>query len=786
MSFWNRAALASAPLLAFSTIVGLGATAQAQEHLQKYQQQPRAETRGVAAESLMGIRANPQTPRQQPVRDLSRAVENGLKSTAIGPDQEARSNPAGAPPCSGGCDTHLYQAPNASNGIFSDASCDLCAQPQVLADQFVNDVDQDICSLNVWGGYFPGNTALSDVFTLIVHDDAAGLPGAVIYTESGVSATRVMTGNVLFGVDEWEYTVTPAALIPMLAGNTYWIELYNDTGAGTDDWFWEVGDETAPGLAGSGFAFEAPGVTWNFDTVNSFSLQVCTNGPVGPPECSGACMEYMNQPANQVNGLFSDDDCDICGTGIQVIAEQFVSDTDQDLCSFWLYGGYFPGNSTPADDFTLVVHEDDGAGLPGPVVYSETGLSTTRGMTGIVLFGVDEWQYEATPASPIPLEAGKTYWIEIFNSTVGNTDNWFWETGDLQDPPGLLDAAFSTDTAPGTTWNGTPADLSLFLCTSVPPPPLCAVGCDERMNQPANAVNGLFSDLGCDLCGTGQQSIAESVIFSVESQICDLTVRSGYFPSNTPLTDDITLIIHEDNAGLPGAVKYIESGIAATRTMTGNVLFGVDEWETVLTPAVNVCCAPGKYWIEIFNDTGFGTDDWFWETGDNDAAGGGTDNDGLFATEVPGITWNATGEDHALLICAEECSIGNKYCTANPNSTGSPADISASGDLDPNLGTFTIEASPVPNDNGIIYHGANQASAPFGNGFRCVMTMVRRGQVVVATGNLLSYTYDNSNMKRSLIPWASQTRNFQAWFRDPMGGGSLFNLSNGLEVLLGP
>jgi hypothetical protein len=770
------------PLLALGAAGGF---AQAQDHVLKHHtppvEQQQAVDNGIRPTKLGDLMSGSVAPWQEVHRDTSRAVDTGLRPMMIGEPQEPNLNPTNAGvACGAGCNSYLLQSPNQSNGIFAEASCNLCGGPQVLADQFTVSSNQDVCTLNVWGGYFPSNTTPADSFTLIVHSDAAGLPGGVVYSESNVPSSRATTGIVLFGVDEWEYTLTPSATISLLSGNTYWIELYNDTVASADDWFWEVGNVASPGLAGSGFAFEAPGVNWNFDSANSFALQVCSSGPIDPPDCNDfGCTELLNQTPNQSNGIFSEANCSICA-GPQVVAEQFTSSVDQDLCSISFWGGYFPTNTSPADDFTLIVHQSS-AGLPGAVVYSESSIGTSRGLTGVSLFGVSEWQYTAIPASTISLLAGNTYWIEIYNDTVASADDWFWETGNLA-APGIAGSTFAFE-APGVNWGVDAAqDLALHLCSTPTVAPECTVGCDERINQPANSVNGYFSDMGCDFCGTGQQSLAESVILSQESELCDIKIRSGYFPDNIPVVDNLTLIISADSAGLPGAVAYSESGISAARVMTGNVLFGVDEWIHTLTPAAVVCLSPGKYWIEIFNDTGFTGSDFFWETGDTDVGGGG-EAGCLFAVETPGITWNAVPDSLSLVVCAQACGgLGTKYCTANNNSTGSPADISASGSASSGAGDLTLTSAPVPNQNGVFFHGSGQAAVPFGNGFLCATGNVKRGLVVGAAGNTVSYTYDNSLLKKDLSAHIGTTRNFQHWTRDPMGGGALHNTSNGISI----
>ena len=472
--------------------------------------------------------------------------------------------------------------------------------------------------------------------------------------------------------------------------------------------------------------------------------------------------------------------------------------------------------------------------------------------------------------------------------------------------------------------SGGAGDISITI--SPPPPPACELGCDEALNQPPNQTNGLFADLGCDLCGTGVQSIAESVIFASDVDVCDIQIQSGYFPANVPVTDNLSLFVYEDAAGLPGTLFYMESNIPSTRVMTGNVLFGVDEWTHTLIPTSMPTVPAGKYWVEIFNDTGFGTDDFFWETGENDTAGGGTTADGVFATEAPGITWGATGEDHAMVICIESagasynrgiaedrvvfqplgggvydivvtpyyysllttptdlsmdvvvsvndvvvdvvpltaagteqgnncggpcgevdlcppeapctslgefgqpgcaCTLssdvrvefialqhgdlvgvslqplpdalpeifgpddsvvvafpfqGDYYCTANANSTGQPARITAIGSASASAGDLAMNSAPIPNQFGIFFHGANQVQVVFGNGFLCAAGNVIRGTLVSASGNLATYTYDNSDARHSLSNFVGSNRNFQFWFRDPMGGGAGFNTSDGLSL----
>ncbi len=158
----------------------------------------------------------------------------------------------------------------------------------------------------------------------------------------------------------------------------------------------------------------------------------------------------LDQPPNQANGLFSDADCDICTSGAQSIAENFVIAAPATIGEINFWTGYYPGDVPPAlDSITVIFHEDSG-GLPGAAIYTEANVSYSRIQTGVTLFGVHEWMHTLTLATPLTLPPGN-YWVEIYNST-GTGDDFFWETGDLDAVSGLPGAAWAP-AAPGAGWN---------------------------------------------------------------------------------------------------------------------------------------------------------------------------------------------------------------------------------------------------------------------------------------------------------------------------------------------
>ena len=129
---------------------------------------------------------------------------------------------------------------------------------------------------------------------------------------------------------------------------------------------------------------------------------------------------------------------------------------------------------------------------------------------------------------------------------------------------------------------------------------------------------------------------------------------------------------------------------------------------------------------------------------------------------------------------------GSKYCTANANSTGSPADIDATGSASASAGDLVLSASAVPNRFGVFFHGADQAQVPFGNGFLCTVNDLVRGVTIQGQGNLVTYGYDNTSSRRSMLDFVAKRRNFQYWFRDPQGGGAFYNTSNAISILITP
>ncbi len=139
-----------------------------------------------------------------------------------------------------------------------------------------------------------------------------------------------------------------------------------------------------------------------------------------------------------------------------------------------------------------------------------------------------------------------------------------------------------------------------------------------------------------------------------------------------------------------------------------------------------------------------------------------------------------------------QCNPATSYCTTSINSAGYRALMNLQGTVSLNDNSCVLVTTGlVPNQPGLYYYGPDQISLPFGNGTRCVGGTVFRlnpSQVSSALGvatRILDFTQAPLNSGPGMIVPGS-TWNFQYWYRDPAGGGSNFNLSDGLSITFCP
>ena len=88
----------------------------------------------------------------------------------------------------------LDQAPNQVNGLMADSCCAICGTfQQSVAEDFTVAVagpTYGITEVVMWGGYYPENIPnTTDNFTILIHTDAAGSPGAVVDSRYNLQPT---------------------------------------------------------------------------------------------------------------------------------------------------------------------------------------------------------------------------------------------------------------------------------------------------------------------------------------------------------------------------------------------------------------------------------------------------------------------------------------------------------------------------------------------------------------------------------------------------------------------
>ncbi len=700
--------------------------------------------------------AEGQTVREQfqilhaPQTNRSLALKDGPR---VGQDQPARQGPAAGATCTdGACGAITTQSNNGINGYFSDSDY---AGQFVAAEDFVVPANQNICEVTFWGAYYPSDTAPADDFTIIVHQDAGGTPGAAVWTETGVAPARFQTGTILFGVHEWQYSWIPAGTLSLTAG-TYWLEIYQNNAA-PDIWFWETGNFGAT-YSGHGQANEFPGTFWSV-VADDLSLVVCgdAGGGGGGFTCAdSACATQCLQDPNQVNGWFSD-----C-TYTLTEADDFTLTSTKDICDITFWGGYFPGNSAPADSFVINIRADAGS-IPGAIVYSEVGVAPARFTTGTILFGVNEWQYTWTPATALQLTAG-TYWLEIYHAGAA-PDVWFWETGNLGS--GKIDGHYLDNCPSGGAWGFQVDNLAMAVC-----------GQDEVT---IGCVSGFVGDTSIAGGWDAFETLVGKDMEVLSSGVPDFSIVTD-IPWSRPGTLNLNpahmkLTVGSSwgtwSHGYMGEIFWTQGATSATLTMP-NAGHQVSAFDCYIEPnpfSVNTFTVTGT----AFN----GDTTSFQVTADGS---GGANHFGVYATDgcclqsvtITGAVDWAIGE-----IRLGQCKPG---CEVGPNSTGNPALMSFSGSLSIATNNFTVNAFELPhNQFYIFFHGPNQTELPFGNGSLCIAAPQTRLTPPVkssATG-LASRLVDISG-----FPVGDMC--FQCWFRDPPAGGAFFDLSDRLKVTFVP
>jgi len=238
--------------------------------------------------------------------------------------------------------------------------------------------------------------------------------------------------------------------------------------------------------------------------------------------------------------------------------------------------------------------------------------------------------------------------------------------------------------------------------------------------------------------------------------------------------------------GVFGSQQVITTGAQGARALFAADLDGDRDSDVLSSACLNPCEVTSyENLMGIPDCNGNGIPDW-----QDIANGTSADCDGDIVPDEctiaddPSVDWNG---DDILDVCTPP-----NYCTANPNTTGQSAVMSASGSpliVDNN---FTITASQMPafefgyflmaNSRGFIPNVGGSA------GNLCLGTPIYRfvkpptGTILSSgSGGTFSFTPNLLNLPQGVIFQVGETWNFQAWYRDGAAGTS--NFTDGIEVM---
>jgi len=150
-------------------------------------------------------------------------------------------------------------------------------------------------------------------------------------------------------------------------------------------------------------------------------------------------------------------------------------------------------------------------------------------------------------------------------------------------------------------------------------------------------------------------------------------------------------------------------------------------------------------------------------------------------------------DDHALafgvhwLSIVDLFSASTNYCSSSPNSVGAGGHIHATGSPSIAANDLGLWATGVPTGEfGMFFYGAGTDSTPYGNGWMCVGgPLFRFPPAAVGAWGVAGQPVDYATLPAAGAITAGSTWRFQYHYRDPAGGGSQFNLTEGLEILFG-
>ncbi len=163
--------------------------------------------------------------------------------------------------------------------------------------------------------------------------------------------------------------------------------------------------------------------------------------------------------------------------------------------------------------------------------------------------------------------------------------------------------------------------------------------------------------------------------------------------------------------------------------------------------------------------------------------------DGVAAGNEKSVGIAMDGDQSGWIDVVDMTPISQSYCTANPNSTGESASISALGKASVSANSLKLAVENTPaHARGRFVYGTGQAQLPFGDGLQCVAAPafgLRFVNTNSAGAAFLNVNYNAQTIPQGIIT-AGSTWNFQFIYADEFSGGFGINSSNALSITFTP
>ncbi len=488
------------------------------------------------------------------------------------------------------------------------------------------------------------------------------------------------------------------------------------------------------------------------------------------------------------------------GTGIGS-GDIFETDVNGAFGGCWFFGGY--SEKSPYASFYFQISGDSGA-----VVAPNDSCLTPSAISGQGTFSYDTLQATTGAEGQVEANCGK------FGATGISSDIWYLWTADVTGTASVSFCQGGGGDPKVAVWPdaGCPTDFTSLVCNDD------TCGLLPEVQFAVQAGSRYLLQVGTYPGGepsVGSFDISIEPIINYDRQLLGAWLEDT---TGSGLVDTVQLQMGFKVDGAPAAGLDLSFDV-------GVFLNGAPFWQGqgadiyVATPNPDGSCDQGcpsaipcgqsiwnsnLPWTMVCTDSictdGLGDRVWccacigYYQTGTIAGTGGSVDGismgdwmpnvgDSIEVRILPsaGSAPEATLENDNLVLNV----LGEHYCTAELNSSGLAAIIQPGGSSSVSAGDFTLSASRIPRDQpGLFFFGNNAIEVPFGNGVRCVGGQVHRLPAAQSDVGLMQASVFGAPTAGVLTP--GSTWNFQAWYRDPVAGGSGFNLSNGYRVTFTP